>query len=198
MNVVQVTAEILKREGVDILFTYPLNPLTESAAAARHSAARRAPRARRLRDGRRPRAHDVGRQGRRVLLPARARHRERVRRRRAGLLRRRAARRHRRRRAARPALHEAVLQLVAELPAHHEAGRDRHDARDARAGAAPRVQHRAQRPARAPCSSRSRPTCGTWKCRARSSIAPSRRMLSAPDPAPSTPPPRRWSRPGCR
>jgi len=33
MNVVQVTAEILKREGVDILFTYPLNPLTESAAA---------------------------------------------------------------------------------------------------------------------------------------------------------------------
>jgi acetolactate synthase-1/2/3 large subunit len=33
MNVVQVTAEILKREGVSILFTYPLNPLTESAAA---------------------------------------------------------------------------------------------------------------------------------------------------------------------
>jgi len=29
----QVTAEILKREGVGILFTYPLNPLTESAAA---------------------------------------------------------------------------------------------------------------------------------------------------------------------
>ena len=33
MNVAQVTAEILKREGVDVLFTYPLNPLTESAAA---------------------------------------------------------------------------------------------------------------------------------------------------------------------
>ncbi|RPI63508.1 MAG: hypothetical protein EHM50_02195, partial [Lysobacterales bacterium] len=33
MNVVQVTAEVLKREGVDVLFTYPLNPLTESAAA---------------------------------------------------------------------------------------------------------------------------------------------------------------------
>jgi acetolactate synthase-1/2/3 large subunit len=33
MNVVQVAAEVLKREGVDILFTYPLNPLTESAAA---------------------------------------------------------------------------------------------------------------------------------------------------------------------
>ena len=33
MNVVQVIAEVLKREGVDILFTYPLNPLTESAAA---------------------------------------------------------------------------------------------------------------------------------------------------------------------
>ena len=34
MNVAQITAEILKREGVDTLFTYPLNPLTESAAAA--------------------------------------------------------------------------------------------------------------------------------------------------------------------
>jgi acetolactate synthase I/II/III large subunit len=34
MNVAQVTAEILKREGVDTLMTYPLNPLTESAAAA--------------------------------------------------------------------------------------------------------------------------------------------------------------------
>ena len=33
MNVAQVTAEILKREGVEILFKYPLNPLTESAAA---------------------------------------------------------------------------------------------------------------------------------------------------------------------
>src|SRR5687767_11852431 len=33
MNVGQVTAEILKREGVETLFTYPLNPLTESAAA---------------------------------------------------------------------------------------------------------------------------------------------------------------------
>ena len=34
MNVAQVTAEILKREGVEYLFTYPLNPLTESCAAA--------------------------------------------------------------------------------------------------------------------------------------------------------------------
>ena len=33
MNVGQVIADVLKREGVDILFTYPLNPLTESAAA---------------------------------------------------------------------------------------------------------------------------------------------------------------------
>ena len=33
MNVAQVTAEILKREGVEILFVYPLTPLTESAAA---------------------------------------------------------------------------------------------------------------------------------------------------------------------
>jgi acetolactate synthase-1/2/3 large subunit len=33
MNVGQVIAEVIKREGVDILFTYPLNPLTEFAAA---------------------------------------------------------------------------------------------------------------------------------------------------------------------
>jgi acetolactate synthase-1/2/3 large subunit len=32
MNVAQVTAEILKREGVKVLLTYPLNPLTETAA----------------------------------------------------------------------------------------------------------------------------------------------------------------------
>lgn len=34
MNVAQATAEILKREGVEYLLTYPLNPLTESASAA--------------------------------------------------------------------------------------------------------------------------------------------------------------------
>jgi acetolactate synthase-1/2/3 large subunit len=33
MNVAQATAEILKREGVQYLLTYPLNPLTESASA---------------------------------------------------------------------------------------------------------------------------------------------------------------------
>jgi acetolactate synthase I/II/III large subunit len=33
MNVAQATAEILKREGVEYLLTYPLNPLTESASA---------------------------------------------------------------------------------------------------------------------------------------------------------------------
>jgi acetolactate synthase-1/2/3 large subunit len=33
MNVAQVAAEILKREGVENLLTYPLNPLTETAAA---------------------------------------------------------------------------------------------------------------------------------------------------------------------
>ncbi len=32
MNVAQVTAEILRREGVEVLLTYPLNPLTETAA----------------------------------------------------------------------------------------------------------------------------------------------------------------------
>ena len=34
MNVAQVTAEIMKREGVEYLLAYPLNPLTESCAAA--------------------------------------------------------------------------------------------------------------------------------------------------------------------
>ena len=81
MNVVQVTAEILKREGVDILFTYPLNPLTESAAALdiRPLVVRQERVGCAMADA--VGAHDVGRQGQRVLLPARARHRERVRRR---------------------------------------------------------------------------------------------------------------------
>ncbi len=34
MNVAQAAAEILKREGVEFLLAYPLNPLTESCAAA--------------------------------------------------------------------------------------------------------------------------------------------------------------------
>ena len=34
MNVAQVAAEIMKREGTDYLLAYPLNPLTESCAAA--------------------------------------------------------------------------------------------------------------------------------------------------------------------
>jgi acetolactate synthase-1/2/3 large subunit len=34
MNVGQVIAEVMKREGVNVLLTYPLNPLTEFAAAA--------------------------------------------------------------------------------------------------------------------------------------------------------------------
>jgi hypothetical protein len=33
MNVGQTSAEVLKREGVTILCTYPLNPLTEFCAA---------------------------------------------------------------------------------------------------------------------------------------------------------------------
>src|ERR1700722_20444444 len=34
MNVAQAAAEIFKREGVEVLLAYPLNPLTESCAAA--------------------------------------------------------------------------------------------------------------------------------------------------------------------
>ena len=34
MNVAQAAAEIFKREGVEFLLAYPLNPLTESCAAA--------------------------------------------------------------------------------------------------------------------------------------------------------------------
>ena len=34
MNVGQVIAEVMKREGVNVLLTYPLKPLTEFAAAA--------------------------------------------------------------------------------------------------------------------------------------------------------------------
>src|SRR5262245_34904054 len=34
MQVGQIVAEVMKREGVKVLLTYPLNPLTEFAAAA--------------------------------------------------------------------------------------------------------------------------------------------------------------------
>ena len=34
MNVAQVIAEVMKREGCEWLLAYPLNPLTESCAAA--------------------------------------------------------------------------------------------------------------------------------------------------------------------
>src|SRR6187551_3065612 len=34
MNVAQVIAEVMKREGCEYLLAYPLNPLTESCAAA--------------------------------------------------------------------------------------------------------------------------------------------------------------------
>ena len=184
MNVGQVIAEFLKREGVDILFTYPLNPLTESAAAVdiRPLVVRQERVGCAMADaiGR----MTLRRQGQRVLLPARARHRERVRLHRAGVFRRRAARRRRRRHDARPALHEAVLQLVAELPARHEARRDRSTTPEMLVPALRRAFSIARNGRPGPSARRS---AGRHVERGgagrRSSIAPTRRMLSAPDAA---------------
>ena len=73
MNVGQVTAQILKREGVEFLLTYPLNSLTERCAevdirpiVVRQERDRRA-------HGRCHRPPLIGRQGRRVRLPGRSR-----------------------------------------------------------------------------------------------------------------------------
>ena len=43
MKVGEAIAEILKREGVEILFGYPVNPIIDLRRARRHPAAHRAP-----------------------------------------------------------------------------------------------------------------------------------------------------------
>ena len=86
MRVVQAIAEILKREGVEFLIAYPLNPLIEACAEAgiRPIIVRQERTGIHMADAHQP--PELGRQGRRVLHAGRPGHRERVRRRRAGLL----------------------------------------------------------------------------------------------------------------
>ena len=95
MRVGDVIAEIMKRERVKVLFVYPLTPLTEFAAAAdiRPIVVRQERVA--CAHGRCRRAPELGRRRQGVCLPGRPGHRERVRRRGAGLLRGRAAGGHR-------------------------------------------------------------------------------------------------------
>src|SRR5580704_7811520 len=112
MNVAQVTAEILKREGVDVLFTYPLNPLTESAAAVNI----RPIVVRQERVG----VHMADAMSRMTSGDNVGGHPGRV--------------------SAQHRLLEAELQCRAEFPAHHQACRDGEHARAAGAGAAPCVQ----------------------------------------------------------
>ena len=90
MKVINAIAEILKREGVEYLIGYPVNPIIEAAAEA-------GIRTIMVRQERIGAAHGdavashLGRQDRRLCHAARAGHRERVWRRRAGLWRIRAA-----------------------------------------------------------------------------------------------------------
>ena len=80
-------AEILKREGVEFLIGYPVNPIIEAAprpTSARSSSARSAPA---CTWPTRCQPHHVGRADRRLRDAERAGHGERLRRRRAGLRR---------------------------------------------------------------------------------------------------------------
>src|SRR5580658_7080388 len=138
MNVAQVTAEIMKREGTDYLLAYPLNPLTESCAAAgiRPIIVRQERTGIHMADAisRQTSGEKVGvfcqQAGPGVensfgavaqawsecvpllVIPAGSSRRE---------------------------AWEAGLQRDTQLPAHHQVGRDDHDAGSARAGHAPRL-----------------------------------------------------------
>ena len=124
MKTAEAIAEILKREGVEFVFGYPVNPILEAARARRHPADHRAPGAHRAAHGRRDVARDQRPAHRRVRDAARAGHRERLRRRGAGVRRVGADRWCCR--AAIRARHRQVppqLQRRAELPPRHQVGR---------------------------------------------------------------------------
>ena len=94
MKVAAAVAEILKREGVEFLIGYPVNPIIEAAAAGRHPDDHRPPGADRDPHGRRGQPRHLRRTDRGLRDAARPRDGERVRRRRPGLRRLGADRRH--------------------------------------------------------------------------------------------------------
>ena len=85
MKVGEAVAEIMKREGIEILCGYPVNHLHRIRGRGRHPADHGAPGAHRPAHGRRDLARHLRPQDRRLLHAARAGHRERLWRRRAGL-----------------------------------------------------------------------------------------------------------------
>ena len=148
MKVGEAVAEIMKREGIEILCGYPVNHLLEYAAAADIRPDHRAPGAHRPAHGGRDLARDVGQEDRRLLHAARPGQRERLWRRRAVLQRVRAA-------AGDPAglsaphrRHRSELQRLTRDARRVEDRRARDRARRDRQHHAPRVQQPAQRPQR--------------------------------------------------
>ncbi len=183
MKVGDAIAEIMKREGIEILCGYPVNHLLEYAAKAdiRPIIVRQERIGLHMADAISPR--DLGPQDRRLLHAARPGHRERLWRRRAGVRRIRAVAGDARRaiRAASPRSipnYNAVREMrgVAKSaePVDRAGGSAEHHA--------PRLHAPAERPRRARASSRCRPTSGTR----RSASSTTRRCCApatAPDPA---------------
>ena len=182
MKAAAAVAEILKREGVEFLIGYPVNPIIEAAAQAdiRTIIVRQERTGLHMADA--VSRVTSGRPDRRLRHAARARHRERVRRRGPGLRRLRADRRH----AGRlPAAHRGTSRPTStrrSTTARHQVGgagdARRHQCRTRCGGPSPR----SGTAARARSWSRFPSTSGTRTCRSRSTTSRRSRTRSAPDP----------------
>ena len=193
-----VVAEILKREGVDFLIGYPVNPIIEAAAEAdiRTIIVRQERTGLHMADA-------VSRvtSGERIGVfrdAAWTRGGELVRRRRPGLRRLRPDRGAARRVSAAAAQHPAELQLAAQLPAHHQVGGTGDPGRGGARRHAPRVRAGPQRPpapgpGRAALRSSPRGSAGRLDLRARAATA-----LGAGSSRCRPKSRRRWSRPSGR
>ena len=147
MKTAQAIVEILKREGVEFVIGYPVNPILEFAARADVRPDHRAPGAHRPAHGRRGVAGHQRPAHRRLRHAARPRLRERLRRRGAGVGRLGAHRRAADGLSEKDHQHPAQLQLDAQLSPRHQVGRA--GARRRRGGERDeaRVHPGAQRPA---------------------------------------------------
>ena len=182
MKAGEAIAEILKREGVEIIFGYPVNHILELAARAgiRPIIVRQERIGLHMADA--MSRLTSGAEDRRVRDAARARRRERVRRRRAGLWRGGAAPGAADGLSAPDRACAAELQLGAQHAARHQVGRagDRRRRGRRTSSGAPSP---ASRPAAARrCWSRCRSTCSTRRCRSRSPTSPRPCRAIGPDP----------------
>ena len=139
-------AEILKKEGVEYLFAYPVNHLIEALRRGRHPPDHRAPGAHRPAHGRRHVAPDQGPQDGRVLHAERPGRGERLWRRGPGLRRIGAAAGHPAGLSAPHRARAAQLQLDPRHGACRQARRADHLGQGDRQHHAPGLQPAAQRP----------------------------------------------------